>query len=302
MIRPYQFRPLMLCVLVLAVALGGFGCGDDDPVTPQETFEVTLEVVDTEDNPVPGLEVGLLNNFPGFHYDVSGGTVSAVGTPDKAKVGIEFIVAEAAHIRIKTSDIEGNIVRALLDEYYPEPGYRLVYWDGEDNAGVHLPSGIYTVILEATTADGKSVLFADAKDMYMALLQRYVHGPTDEDGLLVFTDQKLFPQLYDCQVMTLCDEAGDPYPYPMVSVWIPTEEMYFRLYDPVNQVYQGFFVDVSAPGDLVKLIWNPTEKMVCGDGDAGGLGSTEVLVEDARAKNIDFYEWRLENPRPNPFN
>ena len=192
MIRPYPLRPLMLCILVLAVALGGFGCGDDDPVTPQETFEVTLEVVDTE----------------------------------------------------------GHIVRDLLDEYFPEPGEALWYWDGKDNAGVHLPSGIYTVILEATTADGKSVLFADAKDMYMALLQRYVHGPTDEDGLLVFTDQKLFPQLYDCQPMALRDENGEALPYPLVSIWSPTEEMYFWLYDPVNQVYQGFFVDVSAPGAI----------------------------------------------------
>lgn len=69
----------------------------------------------------------LLQNFP---------------NPFNPETEIRFGLPEDTHVRLMISDLLGREVRNLLDSNF-EAGYRSVVWDGKDNAGNQVPSGIY---------------------------------------------------------------------------------------------------------------------------------------------------------------
>jgi hypothetical protein len=67
--------------------------------------------------------------------------------PFSAKTVIEFELPACSEISLKIFDITGSIVRTLFSEGRPKGRYRVV-WDGRDNQGENIPSGIYFYQLE----------------------------------------------------------------------------------------------------------------------------------------------------------
>ena len=55
---------------------------------------------------------------------------------------IEYALPKSAPVKIQIFNILGQVVRNLVDEPQ-EPGYKTVYWDGKDNSGSEVSSGIY---------------------------------------------------------------------------------------------------------------------------------------------------------------
>ena len=55
---------------------------------------------------------------------------------------IEYALPKASQVRIQIYNILGQKVRELVDEHQ-EPGYKIIRWDGKDDSGVEVSSGVY---------------------------------------------------------------------------------------------------------------------------------------------------------------
>ncbi len=61
---------------------------------------------------------------------------------------IQYALPKAFEVKIEIYNILGQKVRHLLDELQ-EPGYKTVQWDGKDDSGVEVSSGVYFYKIEA---------------------------------------------------------------------------------------------------------------------------------------------------------
>ena len=68
--------------------------------------------------------------------------------PFNPSTAIRYTLAEAGTLRLSVVDVAGRQVRALR-QGWAEPGEHLAHWDGRDDAGRALLSGVYLLRLEA---------------------------------------------------------------------------------------------------------------------------------------------------------
>ena len=76
-------------------------------------------------------------------------TVSAYPNPFNPTTTLSYTMPQAGRLSLKVFDLRGRLVRKLLDERR-EAGPGLVIWNGLDEAGARVPSGVY--FYEARTA------------------------------------------------------------------------------------------------------------------------------------------------------
>ena len=69
--------------------------------------------------------------------------------PFNSKTSIKYEVPGAVHVKIIVSNVLGRKVKTLVDEN-KEAGFYTVYWDGIDELGENVVSGIYFYSLVAT--------------------------------------------------------------------------------------------------------------------------------------------------------
>jgi len=69
--------------------------------------------------------------------------------PFNPETVIEFGVPEAGRVTLRIYAAGGRLVRILLNEHRLA-GAQSLRWDGKDNRGVGVPSGVYVARLEAT--------------------------------------------------------------------------------------------------------------------------------------------------------
>jgi len=67
---------------------------------------------------------------------------NAYPNPFNPNTMVAFVVPEPSHIQIGIYDLKGNMVRNLVDESFIAGSYGRP-WNGVDNSGRDLPSGIY---------------------------------------------------------------------------------------------------------------------------------------------------------------
>ena len=89
-----------------------------------------------EDSMVRPASFQLLPNYP---------------NPFNAQTTIKYALPEVSHVRLKVYNILGQEVRVLVDGVR-EAGIQTVGWDGRDNGGREVSSGVYLYRLEV---DGK---------------------------------------------------------------------------------------------------------------------------------------------------
>jgi hypothetical protein len=70
--------------------------------------------------------------------------------PFNPKATIKFEIAKPVHVKLKIYDIAGRLVRTLVDEPRKPNSYRVV-WDGKNQRGGSVASGVYFCRLEAGT-------------------------------------------------------------------------------------------------------------------------------------------------------
>jgi flagellar hook assembly protein FlgD len=72
---------------------------------------------------------------------------------------IQFSLPASQHVRLVVHDVADELVTILADVFMP-PGPHELTWDGRDNDGREMPSGVYFYQLEVDGEDhnGKMVL------------------------------------------------------------------------------------------------------------------------------------------------
>lgn len=78
--------------------------------------------------------------------------------PFNTQTRVSFALAATQQVSLRVYDLKGSIVRTLLDEVVASTDQREVIWDGRDDDGQLVASGVYIYRLEAET-------FSDAKRM-----------------------------------------------------------------------------------------------------------------------------------------
>jgi Tol biopolymer transport system component len=124
---------------------GSFDKGDYDPsysdngqyvayssfTDPMET-QPDIYRSDIEDPSTNELSVNLEQNFP---------------NPFHAKTTIGFQVPKTQHVLIKIYNLQGEVINTLIDADY-QPGHYTLQWNGEDNRGQSVVTGIYLYQLQ----------------------------------------------------------------------------------------------------------------------------------------------------------
>ena len=79
--------------------------------------------------------------------------------PFNSSTTIRYSIQRPGSARLFVVDIAGQIVRSLVDQYRA-PGSHQVAWDGRDDRGIKVSSGVYILKLEAeTAADTRKITF-----------------------------------------------------------------------------------------------------------------------------------------------
>lgn len=105
-----------------------------------ETSHATITVgttVDVEETP-PIAAVKLHQNYP---------------NPFNPRTAIRFDLPSSSTVFIRIFDANGRLIRILVDGRKYPPGSREEDWNGENDSGKQVPSGVYFCVLEA---DGKT--------------------------------------------------------------------------------------------------------------------------------------------------
>ncbi|UCC78692.1 MAG: T9SS type A sorting domain-containing protein [Candidatus Zixiibacteriota bacterium] len=110
------------------------------------SFE-TIELRDGENINLPaigkGWEHSLIPELP-----TSYGLSQSYPNPFNLQARISYQVPEPGFVNILIYNIQGQVVRTLVEEYKPA-GYHSETWDGRNDAGEVIASGIYTYRMEA---------------------------------------------------------------------------------------------------------------------------------------------------------
>ncbi|MEK9136109.1 MAG: FlgD immunoglobulin-like domain containing protein, partial [Bacteroidota bacterium] len=124
----------------------------NDPVTPTVTTPVTLTVITAVTERGSGIPESyeLSQNYP---------------NPFNPTTKIEFALPEESIVRLKVYNILGQEVVTLANEPHPA-GYFAAEWDGINNFGAKVSTGVYFYRMEATSTSGDRS-FVSLKKMLM---------------------------------------------------------------------------------------------------------------------------------------
>ncbi len=216
------------------------GCADDDPATPAP-FQVTITVVDTQGQPVEGLELSLVPDSPLYMDGLKIGESAATDpiphpnelypvspNPFYPVTRITFLKNHEGPYELSILDIEKNLV-TTLGSGFAVAGVHQLQWDGRISIDQMAPSGVYYAHLELRQAEGLDPVYTAEQPMLLARWGAFSPpiAVTDADGRIVLTDLRLFPDLYDLEPFPAVDENGDQFGLVELS---PT--MRFYLTDP----------------------------------------------------------------------
>jgi len=70
-----------------------------------------------------------------------------IPNPFSNLTAIGFALPKTGHVSLKIYDIAGKLIKTLADGIY-SPSYYTTYWNGRDESGCKVCSGVYFYILE----------------------------------------------------------------------------------------------------------------------------------------------------------
>ena len=115
---------------------------------------VTSIAIDSEGNKWFATERGV--SFLGNPATISTGTSIPVKiylynnypNPFNTETNIRYQLPEASHVSLKIYNMNGQIVRTLVNED-KNPGCYKITWDGRNKIGIRIASGVYLYVLKA---------------------------------------------------------------------------------------------------------------------------------------------------------
>jgi hypothetical protein len=102
-----------------------------------------LYVVDYKNNRVEVFSAGV--STTGIAEDVGGARRMSPGFPNpfRSSTRVDYELDAAGPVRVQVFDVQGRVVRTLLDASYQDAGPGTVAWDGRDEWGLRSPAGVY---------------------------------------------------------------------------------------------------------------------------------------------------------------
>ncbi|MGB7061491.1 MAG: T9SS type A sorting domain-containing protein [Candidatus Zixiibacteriota bacterium] len=101
-------------------------------LTPSSSISVTVVVVSDKSKSVLPSAFSLSQNYP---------------NPFNPQTVIKYALPEDCHVELILYNILGQKVKTLVSEYQ-SAGYQMVHWNGRDDEGNEIPSGLYFYKIE----------------------------------------------------------------------------------------------------------------------------------------------------------
>lgn len=80
----------------------------------------------------------------------------AYPNPFNMNTTIRFRLSQPSHVHLDVYNMQGQNVKSLVAEQR-SPGMHTVQWNGHNDAGIPVPSGVYIYRMNATAHDGHQV-------------------------------------------------------------------------------------------------------------------------------------------------
>ena len=97
-------------------------------------------------------------DWPGAAPDGLG--LELIGNPFRSQTEIRFAAPEGSPpVTLSVFDVGGRLVRTIADRS-PADGWNVMFWDGRDDGGMKLSTGVYFIRLEwsGETRSGRMLL------------------------------------------------------------------------------------------------------------------------------------------------
>ncbi len=266
---------------ILAATALLVGCGDEEsPTDPvDESFRVTVTVVDAEGAPLEGVNVGMSNELL-VTPDVAAAAASIPG------VTVPVELTGSAIVRIVARNMADEVVRNVTSEVLPG-GQRNVHWDGFDGEGEPAPSGRYSLSVLFYEPQGSEPVFTATQDVFLERpAGTHALGVTDAEGVFEVDDVNMFPSFYSLAYMVATDATGAvtgtvrEVDGAIVSVWLDGQ---------------------AVASESVAIEYGPNEVTVVYDPTLSTLQEPLVVVPDPLVDKADQPEWGVGPAFPNPF-
>jgi hypothetical protein len=253
---------LSTSITALLVSLLLFAaCGDDEEGEPAGDFQVTIVVTDAQGEPVAGLDLALVPDTPFYGEKKfvpqdpmprSGQLEQPFPNPFYPAVWITAQLDAAGDLRLSIEDVEGTEQR-LLDEQTAPAGPYDRQWNGQDDAGNNVPSGVYAARLMLRDPDSGDLVLDESKNMLLARMSAgsMDMSTTDADGKIELADRRLFPYLYGLDGIPAMDENGE-----QIGTIVLTPITRFYLSDPDGGTIMRFDREITGSTTL-NFTWEP---------------------------------------------
>jgi flagellar hook assembly protein FlgD len=81
---------------------------------------------------------------------------------------IRYALPVAAPVNLQIYNVRGQKVRTLAQDMFQNPGYHTVLWDGRDQFGTRVASGLYFYVLQVSEpSSGEAPVFVQARKMVL---------------------------------------------------------------------------------------------------------------------------------------
>jgi serine protease AprX len=129
--------------------------------TPTEVANALRFTASQANNPDNQMGWGVIDAFAAIHsykpttFPLDNNFPNPFPTPSNPSTTIPFVLAEQSHVTIMIYDILGREVRTLVNEQRSQ-GIFSVAWDGKNNSGLNVASGVYFYRLVASGISARS--------------------------------------------------------------------------------------------------------------------------------------------------
>ena len=286
----------LFSIAMSAICLSVSSCNTDNVITTdggEQDFSLTIAVVDSNHNPVPGLVISAWNLMEGVAMGkIEAGPLSPQDVEAVSTIGFE--VPEVAHVYLGAYDLNDHEVGTIVDLPAAAIGIHKANFSFPGHGGTR----VFKCRLVATSNSSGALLFRDS--IYAVLWQfdntLSAIGSTSPQGLFQTRDSLLFPNVLGLPPLVATDATG------------PTSLGTFRISDSVTIVATDTVANISwAYHRTIKKGKNELQIILASGAlfrPQGARRSITSFVEPADATGAEkpSFEWKLEQNYPNPFN